>query len=73
MSLFNRKIKEIERKNEINEITIERLLKTIFCDEKLDDEEIDILCEQYPAQMNKVLVKNNLKSKTSAKIGFKLE
>ena len=73
MSLFNRKIKEIERKNEINEITIERLLKTIFCDEKLDDEEIDILCEQYPTQMNKILVKNNLKSKTSAKIGFKLE
>ena len=74
MILFNnknKKIKKLQQENENNKIIIERLFESIFCNNKLTDEEVDILYEEYPDQMNKIILKNNLKEKISAKIGFK--
>ena len=66
--------KELKKENEINKMLIERLLERIFCDKKLDEEEIDILFERFPTEMTKVTLRNNIndnkKEKASAKIGF---
>jgi hypothetical protein len=66
--------KELEKENEINKMLIERLLERIFCDKKLDEEEIDILFERYPAEMARIALRNNIKDNkrkdASAKIGF---
>ena len=66
--------KELKKENEINKMLIERLLERIFCNKKLDEEEIDILFERFPTEMARIALRNNIndnkKEKASAKIGF---
>lgn len=69
--MFNKKLK---RENEINKMTIDRLLDALFGGKLLDEEEMDILLEHYEHKMTQISLKKTFSGNinNSAKIGFKV-